>query len=120
MTLSPKDALAAAKLKQTENQQARERKEAERQAFPALAEQKLQEIDAVLKAETPPELRRETTITAAGGMNVRGGREGVKGLFLKLYEGQNLIAQGQIGIASDHSGGAYEFYSPGFKQRRSF
>jgi hypothetical protein len=103
MTLSPKDALEAAKLKRAQNQAAQEQQNAQQLAFPALAEQRLQEIEARLKAETPSELRLETQYNAAGDMDNRSGRRGVKGLNLKLYEGQKLIAAGQIGIASDQS-----------------
>lgn len=87
MTLSPKDALEAAKLKRAQNQAAQEQQNAQQLAFPALAEQRLQEIEARLKAETPSELRLETQYNAAGDMGQQEWAPGGKGFKSQALRG---------------------------------
>lgn len=88
-----KEALAArAKRAQEENDA---QKYAE--AYPALAEQKLEELNAALKAKVPDGLSLETQFGPGGTI----GRRGVKGLFLKLIEDGNVVAQGAISCSND-------------------
>jgi hypothetical protein len=100
VTSSPHDAYEAAKLKRSETQQTQQARTTEQQALPALAEERLRQIKTELEAQTPRGLRLETNFTVAGGMH---DRIGVKGLYLKLFEEQDLRAESSINIGSDRS-----------------
>ena len=67
------------------------------ETFPALAEEKLMEIDAALKAKVPAGLSLETKLGPGGTI----GSRGVKGLFLQLKEGEKVVAQGAISCSND-------------------
>ena len=104
MTSSPDDAYKAAKLRRDEKEHLKQAQPAAQQTLPDLAEERLQQIKTELETKTPPGLRLEVEFTSAGGMNHRtSGRRGVKGLYLKLFEGQDPRAEGSINIGSDES-----------------
>jgi hypothetical protein len=103
MTLTPQDALDAAKLRHADNQKQMEERRAADQALPVLAEQKLKEIETILNNAMPVELRLETKLNPGELMDRDGGRQGIIGLYLKLHDRNRLFAEASIGIASDQS-----------------
>jgi len=102
MTLDPKEAYEAAKKQRDKNEQARSAREMRQRELPALAESQLHQIVASMRESLPPELRLDAQFNSAGSMKTRT-RDGIKGVYIRLFEGDTLIAEGSIGIASDES-----------------
>ncbi|ULO24250.1 hypothetical protein [Methylocystis sp. SB2] len=100
MSLAPTDAYEAAKNKREAQEKERIAKEARANEFMLFAEKRLEEIDSAVKASIPKGLQLDTIVTGAGGLD-SGNRHGLKGLYLKLFEAEALVAEGAINIGSD-------------------
>jgi hypothetical protein len=97
MATTPTDAYVEAKVRRAASQQKLEAESIAKDALPAIAQTKLEEIAAVLIAETPPGLTLEAQVGPGKTNN------GLKSLELKLFEDSIPLAQGSITVNADRS-----------------
>jgi hypothetical protein len=103
MPVDLKGAYQAAKAARSKRKQIEEEKKKAEEKFPALAEQKLTQIEKAVRSEMPEGLALDVQYNVAGLMDERNRRKGVKGLSLKILEDGECVAEGNVGVASDHS-----------------